>query len=133
MTRGGITPLPMRKTSPPVPASSPGPTPRPLPGPIPPPVLGPIPPNAPGQFEGKLAEDLGSPRFGKPFIVIAISGGTTTVGSTANLGLGFRMTAAGGASCCIENFGKRPTEAGKTSRSPPPPPPPACVFADFHE
>jgi len=46
------------------------------------------------------------------------------VGSTANLGFKFRMTAAGGVIwACMENFGSFPFEAWSTSRSPPPPPP----------
>src|SRR5580658_10907991 len=112
MTRGGVTPLPIRNVLLPVPASSPGPTPRPCPGPTPPSEPEPIPPSAPGPFDGITAEDFGSPRFGRlGFMASLLSGGTITVGSTANLGVGFRRTAAGGAICRIEDFGKRPTEA----------------------
>ncbi|MDA2913453.1 hypothetical protein MYX77_05760 [Acidobacteriia bacterium AH_259_A11_L15] len=52
-------------------------------------------------------------------------GGTTRVGSAANFGFSFRMTATGGVNwASSENRGKRPFEAGKGLRSPPPPPPP---------
>src|SRR5271166_5261465 len=67
--------------------------------------------------------DIGSPRFGI-LLAILISGGTTTVGSTGNLGLSLRITTEGGASCCIESLGSLPLVASSLSRSPPPPPPP---------
>ena len=131
MGRGGVTPRPGRKTPPPMPPPSPGPTPGPVPEPTPPPFPEPIPLPEPVPLEGMMAEDLGSPRLGRLFIATLISGGTTTVGSTASLGLKFRMTAVGGVICCMENFGRRPLDACSTSRSPPPPPPPACVLAGF--
>src|SRR5580704_8384125 len=107
MTRGSETPLPTRKTPPPIPASSPGPTPRPLPEPTPPPDPDPMPLPDPVPFDGITALDFGSPRFGILFMAVTlISGGTMTVGSTASLGFILRMTADGGASCGFsENLG----------------------------
>src|SRR5271156_3618152 len=108
-----------------MPPPNPGPTPAPVPEPTPPPEPEPMPLPDPVPFDGIIADDFGSPRFGILFIATLISGGTMTVGSTANLGFRFRITAAGGVICCIENLGKRPFDACSTSRSPPPPPPPA--------
>ena len=53
------------------------------------------------------------------------------MGSTANFGFRFLITASGGVICFSENLGNFPCEALSTSRSPPPPPPPACVLAGF--
>src|SRR6266852_2164108 len=109
MTRGGVTPLPMRKAPPPAFPPSPGPTPGPVPGPTPVPLPSPIPAQQPFPFDGITAEDLGSPRFGIVILAASLrSGCTITVGSTGNFGAGFRITASGGVICCIENLGNRP-------------------------
>src|ERR1017187_10267956 len=126
--RGADTPLPTRNAPPPIPPPCPGPTPGPDPEPTPPPLPDPMPPPLHVPFDGGPSGmfDIGSPRFG---ILLAslISGGTTTVGSTANLGLSLRITTAGGASCCMESLGSFPLVAASLSRSPPPPPPPIAL------
>ncbi len=109
-TRGGVTPMPGRKTPPPMPPPLAGAYATAVAGPTPPPEPEPMPLPDPVPFDGITAVDFGSPRFGMLFMATLISGGTITVGSTANLGFGFRITAAGGVICCIENFGKRPCE-----------------------
>src|SRR5579862_4265363 len=108
MTRGAVTPRPGRKYPPPMPPPIPGPTPAPVPEPTPPPEPEPMPLPDPVPFEGITAEDFGSPRLGMLFIATLISGGTITVGSTASFGFIYRITAAGGVICCMENLGNRP-------------------------
>src|SRR5579862_5225365 len=98
-----------------MPPPIPGPTPEPVPEPTPPPYPLPIPLPPPVPLDGITAEDFGSPRLGTLFIATLMSGGTSTVGSTASLGFILRITAAGGVICCIENFGRRPLDACSTS------------------
>src|SRR3954454_15412114 len=111
-----------------MPPPHPGPTPGPRPEPTPPPEPEPMPAPEPVPFDGGPRTPLGSPivaRFGLATGMFGI----TTVGSTANLGSGLRMTAAGGVICSRDFLGSLPADASSLSRSPPPPPPPA-FFAD---
>src|SRR5271169_1776579 len=110
---------------PPVPPPEPGPRPPPLPLPIPPPSPEPIPPPPPGPFDKFTVEAIGSPKFERFGLATLRSGGPRRVGSIANFGLGFLMTAVGGVNWVMLKRGALPFVAGRGERSPPPPPPPA--------
>src|SRR5215469_9011315 len=86
--RGAETPPPTLNTPPPIPPPRPGPTPGPSPEPTPPPLPEPMPPPDPVPFDGgpEGKWDMGSPKLGRFDCASLISGGMTTVGSTASLG-----------------------------------------------
>src|SRR5581483_271434 len=124
---GAEIPPPTRYTPPPIPPPLPAPTPGPWPTPTPPPDPEPIPPPAPVPLEGG-AEGMTAlvvvPRVGMWFSATCTAGGATTVGCTASLGWGLRITIAGGVICGSRvALGRCPLGAGRGSRSPPPPPP----------
>src|SRR6516225_5911295 len=106
MGLGAVTPPPTLYAPPPIPPPHPGPTPGPWLEPTPPPLPEPIPPPDPVPLEcGPRTEDKGSPREPDSCRARWISGGTTTVGSTASFGFSFRTTTMGGATCSRENRG----------------------------
>src|SRR5579875_859380 len=129
MGTGSLTPPPALNTPPPVEPPLPGPRPPPFPEPMPVPEPVPMPPPVPGPLEGGPGTAVGLPHVLSAIWGSFTSGGPSRVGSTGSFGLGILILTVGGASCCQENFGTAPFEAGVVERSPPPPPPPAFFGA----